>query len=105
MIFPEFYAFYSENFCKFSRTLFRKYMYPQLLNTSINFNKLFFSVYITTNSKLSQRANKNICACFYLLCPFPNFKNKIFCILDVHKYIEIEPSCSHELATFLKYFQ
>ena len=45
MIFPECFAFYPEKFCKFSRTLFRKCLYPQLLNSSINFTKLFFSVY------------------------------------------------------------
>ena len=44
MIFPECFAFYPEKFCKFSRTLFRKCLYPQLLNSSINFTKLFFSV-------------------------------------------------------------
>ena len=43
MILPEFFAFYPENFCTFSRTLYRKFLYPQLLNSSsINFTKLFF---------------------------------------------------------------
>ena len=47
MIFPECFAFYPEKFCKFSKTLFRKCLYPQLLNNSINFTKLFFSEYLT----------------------------------------------------------
>ena len=42
MIFPECYAFYSEKFCKFCRSLFHKCLYPQLLNSSINFTKPFF---------------------------------------------------------------
>ena len=48
MIFPECFAFYPEKFCKFSRTLFRKFLYPQLLNSSIDFTKLFFSVYASS---------------------------------------------------------
>ena len=45
IIFPECSAFYIEKFYKFCRTLFRKCLYPQLLNSSLNFTKLFFSVY------------------------------------------------------------
>ena len=45
IIFPEFSAFYIEKFYKFYKTLFRKCLYPQLLNSSINFTKLFFSVH------------------------------------------------------------
>ena len=44
MIFHEYFAFYSEKFCKCSRTLYRECLYPQLLKSSINFTKLFFSV-------------------------------------------------------------
>ena len=47
MILPECFAFYPEKFFKFSRTLFRKCLYPKLLNSSINFTKLFFSVFLT----------------------------------------------------------
>ena len=47
--FPECFAFYPEKFCKFSRTLFRKCLYPQLLNSSINFTKLLFSMYLCLN--------------------------------------------------------
>ena len=43
-IFPECSAFYIEKFYKFCRTLFRKCLYPQLLNSSINFTKIFFFV-------------------------------------------------------------
>ena len=42
IIFPESSAFYSEKFCKISKTLFRKCFYPQLLHSSINFIELFF---------------------------------------------------------------
>ena len=38
-------AFYSEKFCKFSKILFRKCLYPQLLHSSINIIELFSSVY------------------------------------------------------------
>ena len=34
--------FYSEKFCKFSRTVFRKSLHPQLLNSSINLTELFY---------------------------------------------------------------
>ena len=44
IIFPECYAFYIGKFCKFCRNLSRKFLYPQLLGSSINFTKLFFSV-------------------------------------------------------------
>ena len=40
--FSECSEFYSENFCKFSKTLFRKYLYPQLMHISIKFLELFF---------------------------------------------------------------
>ena len=50
MIFLECYAFYSEKFCKFSKTLFRKCHYPQLLNSSINLSKLFFPCNIFKNT-------------------------------------------------------
>ena len=43
-MFPECSPFYIERFYKFYRTLFRKCLYPQLLNSSIDFTKLFFSV-------------------------------------------------------------
>ena len=45
IIFPERSALYIEKFYKFRRTLFCKCLYPQLLNSSISFTKLFFSVY------------------------------------------------------------
>ena len=44
ILFPECSAFYTEKFCKFYRTRFRKCLYGQLLNSSINFTELFFSV-------------------------------------------------------------
>ena len=47
IIFPECSAFYIEKFYKFCKTLFRKFLCPQLFNSSINFTKLFFSVYGT----------------------------------------------------------
>ena len=37
-------VFYFEKIFKFSRTRFRKFLYPQLLNSSINFRKIFFPV-------------------------------------------------------------
>ena len=37
-------TFYSENLCKFSINLFLKCLYPQLLNSFLNFIKLLFSV-------------------------------------------------------------
>ena len=43
IIFSECFTFYPEKFCTFYRTLFRKCLYPQLLNSSINFTKLIFS--------------------------------------------------------------
>ena len=46
IIIPECSALYIEKFYKFCRTLFRKcLLYPQILNSSINFTKLFFSVW------------------------------------------------------------
>ena len=48
-------AFYFEKFSKFSRTLFRKCLYPQLLNISINFIELFLSVH------MSFLIPKNVC--------------------------------------------
>ena len=39
IIFPECSAFYIEKFYKFCRILFSKCLYPQLLNSSINFTK------------------------------------------------------------------
>ena len=49
-------AFYSEKFCKFSGTRFHKCLYPQLLNSSINFRGLFFPVYLEEN-KIFQSYN------------------------------------------------
>ena len=48
IVFSECSAFYSEKFCKFSRILFRKYLYPQLLNSSKNFMKPSLLSEVTT---------------------------------------------------------
>ena len=41
-----------EKFYKFCRTFFHKRLYLQLLNSAINFTKLFFSVYTKKKSLL-----------------------------------------------------
>ena len=46
IILPECSTFYIGKFYKFRRILFRVCLYPQLFNSSINFTKLFFSVYV-----------------------------------------------------------
>ena len=75
MIFSEFYAFYSEKFCKFSRTLFRKYLNPQLSNSSINFIKLFFSRTVKKTFTISIKVKKN----FESICEIAKTMKFILC--------------------------
>ena len=48
-IFTEISTFHHEKFCKFSLTSFRKYLYPQFLNSSVKFNELFFACISSIN--------------------------------------------------------
>ena len=66
IIFSKCSAFYSEKFCKFSKTLFRKCLYSQLLHSSINFIELFFSVWIR-NIPIYQCSTLDPEKCFILI--------------------------------------
>ena len=64
-------AFYSEKFFKFSRTRFRKCLYSQLLNSSINFIELFFFVQGIKTDTIQFRFNNRI-----LFNTFESFSKK-----------------------------
>ena len=72
IIFLECSAFYIEKFYKFCRTLFRKWLYPQLVNSSINFTELFLSVQfqylkmLNGGCKLDKKIKKRGTMCSYI---------------------------------------
>ena len=55
-------------FCNFSKTLFRKCMYPQLLNSSINFTELFFPCFCKReNRKILYLENSDLSWIWFLI--------------------------------------